>query len=106
VPILATLHPDILTTLAETTCLQHYRKDQIISYRGDPGNAMHVLVSGSVALSLTLDAGSEVAVVRLRPFEHFGELSVLDGHPRCVTAVASEATQALAIYRESRLSLL
>jgi CRP/FNR family transcriptional regulator len=106
VPILANLDPSILATLAETTSLQRYHKDQIIYYRGDPGDAMYVLVSGSVTLSLTSDAGAEVVVARLRPVEHFGELSVLDGQPRCVTAVASEATQALAIYRENLLSLL
>jgi CRP/FNR family transcriptional regulator, cyclic AMP receptor protein len=106
VPILANLDPHILATLAATTCLQHYRKDQIIFYRGDPGNAMYVLVSGSVALSLTSDAGTDVTVARVRPVEHFGELSVLDGQPRCVTAVASEPTQALAIYRENLLALL
>ena len=106
VPILGSLDSRILTALAETTRLQHYHKGQIIYYRGDQGNAMYVLVSGSVALSLTSDAGSEVTVARLRPVEHFGELSVLDGQPRCVTAVASEATQALAIYRENLLALL
>jgi CRP/FNR family transcriptional regulator, cyclic AMP receptor protein len=106
VPILANLDPRILATLAETTCLQHYHKDQIIFYRGDPGNAMYVLVGGSVALSLVSDEGAEIVVARLRPIEHFGELSVLDAQPRCVTAVACEATQALAIYRENLLTLL
>jgi len=106
VPILANLDPRILAALAETTYLHHYRKGQIIFYRGDPGSAMYVIVGGAVALSLTSDAGAEVTVARLRPVEHFGELSVLDGQPRCVTAVASEATQALAIYRENLLSLL
>jgi CRP/FNR family transcriptional regulator, cyclic AMP receptor protein len=106
VPILANLDHHILTTLAETTYLHHYRKGQIIFYRSDPGNAMYVLVSGSVALSLTSETGAEVTVARLRPVEHFGELSVLDGQPRCVTAVASEAAEALAIYRENLLALL
>jgi CRP/FNR family transcriptional regulator, cyclic AMP receptor protein len=106
VPLLANLDAGSLARLAETTCLRRYRKGQIIYYRGDPGNAMYVLLDGSVALSLVSDAGAEIVVARLRPVEHFGELSVLDGQPRCVTAVASEATQALAIYREHLLALL
>jgi CRP/FNR family transcriptional regulator, cyclic AMP receptor protein len=106
VPILANLDPRILAALAETTYLHRYRKGQIIFYRGDPGSAMYVILGGAVALSLTSDAGAEVTVARLRPVEHFGELSVLDGQPHCVTAVASEATQAVAIYREDLLSLL
>lgn len=106
VPLLANLDDSSLARLAETTCLRYYRKGQIIYYRDDPGNAMYVLLDGCVALLLASDAGAEIVVARLRPFDHFGELSVLDGQPRCVTAVASEATQTLAIYREHLLALL
>ena len=70
VPILANLEAGILARLAETTCLQHYRKYQIIFYRGDPGNAMYLLLDGSVELSLASDAGAEIVVARLRPVEH------------------------------------
>jgi len=89
-----------------TKHLQHYHRGQIIFYRGDPGNAMYVLFTGSVELTLPSDTGSEVLVARLRPGEHFGELAVLDGRTRYVTAVAVEPTQVLAIYREPLLEFL
>ncbi len=106
VPIFCMLEPKHLTILAEMTHLQHYRKGQMIFYRGDPGNAMYVLVAGSVKLTLPSETGSEVLVAVLRPGEHFGELAALDGRPRYVTAVAAEATEVLAIYREKLLDFL
>src|SRR5574341_873765 len=106
VPIFCMLEPQHLTHLAEMAHRQHYRKGQTIFYQGDPGNAMYVLLSGSVKLSLPSDTGSEVLVAVLRPGEHFGELAVLDGKPRYVTAVAAEPTEVLAIYREKLVGFL
>ncbi|HEY7675521.1 MAG TPA: Crp/Fnr family transcriptional regulator [Candidatus Methylomirabilis sp.] len=106
VPIFCMLEPRHLTILADMTHLQHYRKGQMIFYRGDSGNAMYVLIKGSVKLTLPSEAGSEVLVAVLRPSEHFGELAVLDGRPRYVTAVAAEATEVLAIYRDKLLEFL
>ena len=106
VPIFCTLEPEHLTILAEMTHHQHYRKGQTIFYQGDPGNAMYVLLGGSVKLTLPSETGSEVLVAVLRPSEHFGELAVLDGRPRYVTAVAAEATEVLAIHRDKLLGFL
>jgi CRP-like cAMP-binding protein len=106
VPIFCMLEPKTLSTLAEMTHHQHYHKGQIIFYRGDPGNSMYVLLAGSVELTLPSDTGSEVLVARLRSGEHFGELAVLDGRSRYLTAVAAEPTQVLAIYRERLLEFL
>jgi CRP/FNR family transcriptional regulator, cyclic AMP receptor protein len=106
VPIFCMLEPKILTVLAELTRPQHYHKGQIIFYRGDPGNAMYVLITGLVELTLPSETGSEVLVARLHSGEHFGELAVLDGRSRWVTAVAAEPTQVLAIYREALLDFL
>ena len=106
VPIFCTLEPKHLATLAEMMRHQHYRKGQIIFYCGDPGDAMYLLIRGSVMMTLPSDTGSEVIVGRLRPGDHFGELAVLDGRPRYVTAVAEEATEVLAIHRDNLLAFL
>lgn len=106
VPLFSMLEPKDLTTLAEMMRHQHYRKGQIIFYCGDPGDAMYLLIRGSVMMTLPSDTGSEVIVGRLRPGDHFGELAVLDGRPRYVTAVAEEATEVLAIHRDNLLAFL
>ncbi|HYB74044.1 MAG TPA: Crp/Fnr family transcriptional regulator [Candidatus Sulfotelmatobacter sp.] len=106
VPIFCMLEPGHLTILADMAHHQRYRKGQMIFYRGDPGNAMYVLMNGSVRLTLPSEAGPEVLVAVLRPGEHFGELAVLDGRPRYVTAVAAEAAEVLAIHRDKLLDFL
>lgn len=106
VPIFCMLEPKHLSLLADMATLQHYRKGQTIFYRGDPGNAMYILVKGSVRLTLPSETAAEVLVAVLRPGEHFGELAVLDGRPRYVTAVAAEASSVLAIYRDRLVAFL
>ena len=106
VPIFCNLGPEALTRLAEIAHPQHYRKGQIIFYRGDPGTSMYVLLTGAVELTLPSETGSEVLVARLGPGDHFGELAVLDGQPRYVTALAAEDTQVLAIARSQLMEFL
>ena len=106
VPIFAMLEPKHLSSLAEITHHQRYRKGQIVFYRGDPGDAMYLLLSGSVKMTLPSDGGAEVIVALLRPGDHFGELAAIDGRPRYVTAVAEQTTEVLAIYRNDLLAFL
>jgi len=106
VPIFGMLEPKHLALVAEMTHRQHYRKEQIIFYRGDPGDAMYILLTGSARMTLPSETGSDVFVALLRAGDHFGELSVLDGRPRYVTVIAAEATELLAIHRDSLLAFL
>ncbi|HYL81243.1 MAG TPA: Crp/Fnr family transcriptional regulator, partial [Candidatus Acidoferrum sp.] len=106
VPIFGMLEPTHLALVAEMMHPRHYRKDQIIFYRGDPGDAMYILVTGSAKMTLPSETGSDVFVALLRAGDHFGELAVLDGRPRYVTVVAAEATELLAIYRENLLAFM
>jgi len=82
VPIFSMLEPKHLTSLAGIVHHQRYRKGQIIFYRGDPGNAMYLLLSGSVKMTLPSDSAAEMIVALLRSGDHFGELAALDGRSR------------------------
>lgn len=106
VPIFSPLEPKHLAALAEIAHRRHYRKGQTIFYLGDPGNAMYLLIKGSVMMTLPSEDGSEVIVAAVRPGDQFGELAVLDGGARYVTAVAAEPTEVLAIYRDNLLAFL
>ena len=105
-PVFSMLEPVHLAGLAGITHHQRYRKGQIIFYHGDPGNAMYLLLSGSVKMTLPSDGGAEVIVALLRPGDHFGELAAIDGRPRYVTAVAEQPTEVLAIYRNDLVAFL
>ena len=106
VPLFSALDPKDLATLAALVHHQHFRKGQIIFYQGDPGNAMYVLLKGAVKMALPSESGPEVIVALMRPGDHFGELAVLDGGSRYVTAITMEDADVLTIYRDQMVAFL
>ncbi|CAN5921212.1 hypothetical protein BH11MYX3_BH11MYX3_37390 [soil metagenome] len=69
--------------------------DQVIFTQGQPGDAMYVVVSGSVRL-----AKGDKLVAELGKGQHFGEMSLVDRSVRSLTATASEPTRLVAISRK------
>jgi CRP-like cAMP-binding protein len=73
------------------------KPDEVIFAAGQPGDAMYVVISGSVRLS----KGDE-AVADLGRGQHFGEMSLVDRSVRSLTATATarEGTRLVAISRK------
>ncbi len=69
--------------------------EQVIFTQGQPGDAMYVVVSGSVRL-----AKGDNIVAELGKGQHFGEMSLVDRSVRSLTATASEPTRLVAISRK------
>ncbi len=79
---------------------RRYRRREVVFHAGDPGDCLHLILSGRVALRVTTPLGDEVTLSLLCRGEIFGELAVLsDGARRLVTAVALEPTRTLALDR-------
>ena len=78
-------------TIAEMIELQ---TDQVVFTQGQPGDAMYVVVSGSVRL-----AKGEKIVAELGKGQHFGEMSLVDRSTRSLTATAAEQTRLVSISR-------
>jgi CRP/FNR family transcriptional regulator, cyclic AMP receptor protein len=79
---------------------RHYRRGETIFHSGDPGDALHVVVSGSVKIELPSPQGDEPAILaRIDAGGYFGELALLDGEPRSATVVALEPTETLVLDR-------
>ncbi len=86
--VFQSLDPDALQRLANECHTRRYGKGQLILLRGEAGDAVFVVASGSVALSIGSPDGGQVLLSILRPPQSFGELSVVDGGPRVATATA------------------
>jgi len=71
------------------------KNDQTIFSIGQPGDAMYVVVSGSVRLSK-----GQATVAELGRGHHFGEMALVDRSVRSLTATASEGTRLLVIHRK------
>jgi len=71
------------------------KDDQTIFSAGQPGDAMYVVLSGSVRLSK-----GETVVAELSRGNHFGEMALVDRSVRSLTATATEGTRLVVIKRK------
>jgi CRP-like cAMP-binding protein len=90
-PLFAGLDREHLEAVVQVGQLVSYEPGQRIVERGDPGDAMYVVVGGAAEV----DVGGRFH--RLEQGDFFGEMAVLAGEPREATVVAVEPLQALRI---------
>ena len=99
-PLFHDLDDEDLDRIAATVRTRRYRRGEVIFHQGDPGDALHIVLSGRVKISSPSDTGVEAILATLRPEEFFGALSLLDGAPRSASATAVDATETLILPRE------
>ncbi len=100
VPFFAGLDDAALGRVAASVRSRRFRRGEVIFHAGDPGDALFIIVSGEIKISLPSEAGEEAILVRLRPGDVFGELALLDGAPRSATATALSATETVVLPRD------
>jgi CRP-like cAMP-binding protein len=100
VPLFRDLEPDELAMLLGSVRTRRYRRGEVIFHQGDPGDALHIILSGRVKISSPSDTGVEAILATLRAGEFFGSLALLDGAPRSASATAVEATETLILPRD------
>ncbi|HLX33655.1 MAG TPA: Crp/Fnr family transcriptional regulator [Candidatus Limnocylindrales bacterium] len=84
-----------------------FRNGETIFHQDDPGDALHVVVSGAVKIVLpSAEDGEPAIMATLQPGDFFGALALLDGDPRSATAVALGRTETLVLRREAFLELV
>ena len=72
----------------------------MIFHLGDPGDALFVIVSGDVKISLPSETGEEAILATLGGGDVFGELALLDGAPRSASATALSPTETVVLPRD------
>jgi CRP-like cAMP-binding protein len=106
IDLLSGLPEPVLQQLAAASRPRDLVKGELLCGEGDLGEAMHVLLTGSVTVFRTSADGKRVALNVLQPPEAFGEIALLDGAPRAASAEAAEPTVVLSLSREEFLALL
>jgi CRP/FNR family transcriptional regulator, cyclic AMP receptor protein len=100
VPLFAGLGEEGLASLVRGMRVRRFRRGETVFHVGDPGDALFVLISGSIKITLPADTGDEAILATLRPGDFFGELALLDGAPRSATAIAIEPTETFILGRD------
>lgn len=74
-----------------------FKPGELIFARGDPGDAIYLVVTGRVRLSILTREGRELSFAHAVTGEIFGEIAVLDGSSRSADATALDHVTALSI---------
>ena len=97
VPLFAALPPQDLQPIAAIATEHAYEDGDTIAVQGEPGEEMHIIVSGEVAVSMRDAAGDERVVAVRSQGEAVGEMAVITHEPRVATLLARGSVRVLTI---------
>ncbi|MGB6352512.1 MAG: Crp/Fnr family transcriptional regulator [Steroidobacteraceae bacterium] len=100
------LPPATLEQIARLCVRRTYERNAVIFSQSDPGDALYGVVTGRVRISASSASGREVFLNIMEPGDTFGEIALLDGHPRTASASATAPSDLLIVTREQFLGLL
>ena len=100
IPFFGGLEPVALERLAGSMRSRRFRRGEVIFHIGDPGDALFVILTGEVKISLPSETGDEAILATLRAGDVFGELALLDGAPRSASATAISPTETVVLPRD------
>ena len=81
------------------------RSKPLFVQTGEPGDALYVVESGAIELSVTDNAGQKIVLKTAGCGDFFGEISLLDGKPRTATAAVLSDCELLRVSRENLLDV-
>lgn len=106
VPLFADLTDGDIESLMSMITRRKYPKDSVIFFEKDVGDALFMIVSGRVRITILADDGREIVLSVLGEGDFFGEMSLLDNEPRSATAIAMEETEVAIIHQKEFFSVV
>ena len=104
--LFAGLDESVATQLGKSFTTRTFRKGQPLFHQGDPGDALYLVVDGSVAVFVVSEGGDRMVLSTLRPPDVLGEIALLDGGNRSASAEALEPTSVLTLSRSAFLEVI
>ncbi|MBI2837417.1 MAG: Crp/Fnr family transcriptional regulator [Acidobacteria bacterium] len=92
IPIFQGLDETDCQAVGSRAAIKSFRKNVVILSEGDRSHSLYVVLSGSVRVFLSDDAGKEVVLNIQGPGEFFGELALIDDEPRSASVMTLEPT--------------
>jgi CRP/FNR family cyclic AMP-dependent transcriptional regulator len=101
-PLLRPLDEDDRRRVLAAASRHRYRRGEAIFREGDPGDSLHLLDKGHVAVQMTTPLGDVLTLAVLGPGEMFGELAALTTSPhRSATIRSLDRTETLVVSGEA-----
>src|SRR5258706_15335491 len=95
VPLFSTLPEHQLALLTGVVSRKSFPRGTSVIAAGDITESLYVVISGRLKVMMSDDEGREVILAILGPNEFFGEVGLIDDHPRSASVVALEACELL-----------
>ena len=106
IPVFSTLSKTELRLIEKIVYLRNYQQDEVIFVEGEPGAGMYIIESGKVRICLGPHVDEEHEIALLEHGDFFGELALIDDHPRSATAVATLPTRLVGFFRSDLISII
>jgi CRP-like cAMP-binding protein len=106
IPEFAHLRADELAAVSRIMHTRHLARHELLYLEGESGQALYYLHSGLIKLFKTAADGKEQTLQLLHAGASFNHVSVLDGGPNLVSALALEPSDLYLCYRRDLLPLL
>lgn len=106
VPLFASLDDDAARELRNLLSDKRVPQNTRLFRQGDKGDAMYLIESGRVRISIRDDDEQEVILAELAQGDFFGEMSIIDGRQRSADAKVIEDAQLAILSRDAFLSFV
>lgn len=106
VPLFAGLEDEDLESLIAVANRRKYPKDGVIFFENDVGDALFMILSGRIKVTILSDDGREIILAMLSDADFFGEMSLLDNEPRSATAIALQETEMVVLHQRDFLTIV
>ncbi|HXS02347.1 MAG TPA: DUF1003 domain-containing protein [Pyrinomonadaceae bacterium] len=106
VPLFASLDDAAATELRSLLSDRTVPQNTRLFKQGDKGDAMYLIESGRVRISIRDDDDQEVTLAELAQGDFFGEMAIIDGRQRSADAKVIEDARFAILSRESFLSFV
>ena len=106
VPLFASLDDEAASELRSLLSDKKVPQNTRLFKQGDKGDAMYLIESGRVRISIRDDDDQEVTLAELAQGDFFGEMAIIDGRQRSADAKVIEDAQFAILSRDSFLSFV
>jgi len=106
VPPFASLDDLAATELRSLLTSKQANSGQQLFHKGDSGDAMYLIESGRVRISIRDEAGKEVTLAELAQGDFFGEMALIDGRQRSADASVFKSARLAVLSRKAFLSFV
>jgi uncharacterized membrane protein len=106
VPLFASLDDEAANDLRNLLEVREVQSATPLFRSGDKGDAMFLIESGRIRISIRDADGSEVTLAELARGDFFGEMAIIDGNPRSADATVTEQARLAVLSRDNFLAFV